>query len=203
MGQSVKQFGQLALGAIIQGLGMGIFLFPHHIPSGGAAGIAVINEYFWSIPLGWSLWLVNVPLLFAAVRFLGAASAGKTIFAVTITSLTVDMIGLWMKQPISVPWVDLLFGACLFGIGVGILFRNGASSGGMAILAHILSKALDQPPGKVMFWINGILFFITAFFVGWWIFLFAFCTQWIGTKMLDLVYNGNLNIVKLRKAFHM
>ncbi|WP_257350852.1 YitT family protein [Pseudalkalibacillus decolorationis] len=203
MGQGVKQFVFLVLGALIQGIGMGIFLFPHHIPSGGAAGIAIINEYFWNIPLGWSLWLVNVPLLFAAVRFLGAGSAVKTIFAVTITSLTVDIIGLSMTKPLSVPWVDLIFGGCLFGIGVGILFRNGASSGGMAILAQILSKALDRSPGKVMFWINGIIFFITAFVVGWWIFLFAFCTQLIGTKMLDIVYKGNFINVKLRKAFHM
>ncbi|MCF6139295.1 YitT family protein [Pseudalkalibacillus berkeleyi] len=203
MGQTVKTLLTLTLGALIQGIGMGLFLFPHHIPSGGAAGIAVINEFFWNIPHGWSLWLVNVPLLFAAVKFLGAGSAGKTVFAVTVTSITVDVIGLVLSAPISVPWIDLLFGACLFGIGVGILFKNGASSGGMAILAQIFAKMFNRPPGQVMFWINGVIFLITAFVVGWWIFLFAICTQWIGTKVLDIVYKEQLTIVKLRKALHI
>ncbi len=203
MGQTLKTFSALAIGALIQGLGMGLFLFPHHIPSGGAAGVAVINEYFWNIPHGWSLWLVNVPLLFAAVKFLGTGSAVKTIFAVTVTSLTVDLIGLVLPAPISIPWVDLVFGACLFGIGVGILFRNGASSGGMAILAQMFAKWFSQPPGRMMFWINGVIFVVTAFVVGWWIFLFAIVTQWLGTKVLDLVYNGQLTIVKLRKALQM
>jgi uncharacterized membrane-anchored protein YitT (DUF2179 family) len=203
MGQTIRTFLTLGLGALIQGIAMGLFLFPHHIPSGGAAGIAVINEYFWNIPHGWSLWLVNVPLLFAAVKFLGAGSAGKTIFAVTVTSITVDVIGLILPAPISLPWIDLVFGACMFGIGVGILFRNGASSGGMAILAQIFSKWFTRPPGQMMFWINGSIFLMTAFVVGWWIFLFAICTQWLGTKVLDLVYNGQLTFVKLRKALHM
>ncbi|MGM7703341.1 YitT family protein [Pseudalkalibacillus sp. Hm43] len=203
MGQTLKTFCALAIGALIQGLGMGLFLFPHHIPSGGAAGIAVINEYFWNIPHGWSLWLVNVPLLFAAVKFLGTGSAVKTIFAVTVTSLTVDVIGLVLPAPISVPWVDLVFGACLFGIGVGILFRNGASSGGMAILAQMFAKWFSQSPGRMMFWINSVIFVVTAFVVGWWIFLFAIVTQWLGTKVLDFVYNGQLTFVKLRKALQM
>ncbi len=203
MGPRVRTFIYLTIGAIIQGLGMGLFLFPHHIPSGGAAGIAILNEYFWNVPHGWTLWLVNVPLLFAALKYLGATSAGKTIFSVTVTSLTVDLIGLLLPRAISIPWIDLVFGACLFGIGVGILFKNGASSGGMAILAQIFANVFKRAPGQMMFWINGVIFFLTAFVIGWWIFLFAICTQWLGTQVLDRVYNGKITFVKLRKALHI
>lgn len=53
----------IVVGGVLQGLGMSLFLFPHDIPTGGAAGIAVLLHYLFQIPHGFSVWAVNVSML--------------------------------------------------------------------------------------------------------------------------------------------
>lgn len=60
----------IVVGGVLQGLGMSLFLFPHDIPTGGAAGIAVLLHYLFQIPHGFSVWAVNVSMLFTALKWL-------------------------------------------------------------------------------------------------------------------------------------
>lgn len=166
---------------------MAIFLFPQNIPSGGVAGIAIICNALFNAPYSWVIWLVNVPLLLAAIQWLGISCLLKTIYAVTVTAVTIDVLKSEIMNPVGPWWVDLLCGALLFGLGVGMLFRAGASSGGMSILAKILAPKLNRSPGKVMFWINLIIFLITASVVGWKIILMAIVCQWCSTRIIDAV----------------
>ena len=178
----------LGLAAIIQGFAMAAFLFPHFIPSGGAAGISVIVNYLWHVPHAVSLWTVNAGMLIAAVKWLGKSRAIWTMYCVTVTSTTVNMISSEIHHPISNVIIDLTIGSIIFGIGVGILFRLGASSGGMDILALLISKFNGIAPGKALFWINSIILLVTGIVVDWKIILYAVVCQWIGTKVLDLIY---------------
>jgi uncharacterized membrane-anchored protein YitT (DUF2179 family) len=178
----------LGIAAAVQGFAMAAFLFPHFIPSGGAAGIGVLLNYVWDIPYAATLWGLNAGMLFAAVKWLGKSSALWTMYCVTVTSLTVNSISPHMQQPVSTVILDLLTGAVLFGVGVGILFRMGASSGGMDILALILSKLKGFPPGKSLFWINGSILLLTGIVVDWKVILYAIVCQWISTKLLDVIY---------------
>lgn len=57
--KKVASYVILVLGAIIQGMAMSLFLFPHSIPSGGAAGLAILTNYFFNVPLGLGLWFSN------------------------------------------------------------------------------------------------------------------------------------------------
>jgi uncharacterized membrane-anchored protein YitT (DUF2179 family) len=179
----------LAAGAGLQGTAMSVFLFPHFIPSGGAASVSVLLNYLGHIPFSITLWVLNAGLLVAAVKWLGKANALWTMFCVTITSLTVDYISPYMMTPLSSVAIDLLSGAILFGIGLGLLFRMGASSGGMDILALILSKMQGYSPGRTLFVINSSLLGLTGIVVDWKIILYALLAQFIGTKILDLIYH--------------
>src|SRR5690625_6638014 len=55
----IQKNGLVIAGGVIQGLGMGLFLFPHSIPSGGAGGITVLLNYWFGINMGTALWIVN------------------------------------------------------------------------------------------------------------------------------------------------
>jgi uncharacterized membrane-anchored protein YitT (DUF2179 family) len=184
----IQKASVLAAGSAIQGTAMSVFLFPHFIPSGGAASVSVLLNYLFHIPFSSTLWVLNAGLLIAAVKWLGKANALWTMFCVTITSITVDSISPYMKTPLSNAAFDLLSGAILFGIGLGLLFRMGASSGGMDILALILSKLQGYSPGRSLFVINSTLLVLTGIVVDWKIILYALLTQYIGTKILDTIY---------------
>jgi uncharacterized membrane-anchored protein YitT (DUF2179 family) len=177
----------LTIGAILQGFGMAVFLFPHAVPSGGAAGIAILNDYFLHIPLAMTLWIINFGLLLLALKKLGKQAALWTIYCVAVTSVTVDCMITLIQNPINNILYDVVYGALIFGTGVGILFRHGASSGGMDILALILAKWTGKKPGIILFWINSIVLLFTALTVGAEIILFAVICQWISTKMIDYV----------------
>ncbi|ARK28992.1 hypothetical protein BkAM31D_03460 [Halalkalibacter krulwichiae] len=177
----------LAFGAFVQGLAMAFFLFPFEIASGGAAGIAILFERWFEVSYALTIWGMNITLLMLAIRWIGIKSCMKTVYTVSITSLT-----LWFTEYIQISWnlpmiMSMVIGAVLFGIGVGLLFRFGASSGGLAIIAHILFVVAKILPGKSMFWMNLIVFSLVAYVIDWQLFIYAVITQWVATKVLNQV----------------
>lgn len=184
----------LGIAAGIQGIAMTFFLFPHFIPSGGAASLAVLFNYLLDTPYSVTLWVLNAGLLLAAAKWLGKSSVFWTLFCVSVTSVTIDFLTPYITEPLNPVLLDLLLGATVFGVGVGILFRMGASSGGMDILALIISKARGSAPGRTLFYINGSLLVLTGVVVDWKVIVYAVICQMIGTRMIDLIYKLELDI---------
>ncbi|KAF0822792.1 YitT family protein [Cytobacillus firmus] len=184
----------LGIAAGIQGIAMTFFLFPHFIPSGGAASLAVLFNYLLDTPYSVTLWVLNAGLLLAAAKWLGKSSVFWTLFCVSVTSVTIDFLTPYITEPLNPVFLDLLLGAAVFGVGVGILFRMGASSGGMDILALIISKARGSAPGRTLFYINGSLLLLTGVVVDWKVIVYAVICQMIGTRMIDLIYKLELEI---------
>ncbi|MBX9975882.1 YitT family protein [Cytobacillus firmus] len=192
----------LGMAASIQGIAMTIFLFPHFIPSGGAASLAVLFNYLMNTPYSVTLWVLNAGLLLAAAKWLGKSSVIWTLFCVSVTSVTIDFLTPYITEPLNPVLLDLLLGAVVFGAGVGILFRMGASSGGMDILALIISKARGSAPGRTLFYINGSLLLLTGVVVDWKVIVYAVICQMIGTRMIDLIYKLNVKILVEKYKIH-
>ncbi|TXC93036.1 YitT family protein [Metabacillus litoralis] len=184
----IKKALILGLAAVIQGLAMTVFLFPHFIPSGGAASISVLLNYLFEIQFALTLFILNASFLLAAVKWLGKESALWTMFCVTVTSATINTLTPYILAPISNVFLDLVLGSVIFGVGLGILFKMGASSGGMDILALILAKITGLLPGRILFVVNGTLLLSTGFIVDVNIIIYAVICQFIGTRILDFVY---------------
>jgi uncharacterized membrane-anchored protein YitT (DUF2179 family) len=176
----------VTVGAVLQGLAMALFLFPHNIPSGGAAGLAILINFWTKLPLAYSLWLVNFVLLIMAINYFGYFWTIRTMYSVTITSATIHIINTTTQFPHINLIIDLVLGALLFGYGVGMLIKHRASSGGMVIPALMIASYRRLPPGKPMFWINLLIFILTATVINYQIVLYAILCQWISTKIIDL-----------------
>ncbi|MCS0670002.1 YitT family protein [Cytobacillus firmus] len=192
----------LGIAAVIQGIAMTFFLFPHFIPSGGAASLAVLFNYLLDTPYSVTLWVLNASLLLAAAKWLGKSSVIWTLFCVSVTSVTIDFLTPYITEPLNPVLLDLLLGAVVFGAGVGILFRMGASSGGMDILALIISKARGSAPGRTLFYINGSLLLLTGVVVDWKVIVYAVICQMIGTRMIDLIYKVDIKILAEKYKIH-
>ncbi|MFD2990385.1 YitT family protein [Fictibacillus nanhaiensis] len=189
----------LTFGALLQGIAMAAFLFPHHIPSGGVAGMAILNEFFFDISLGLTLWTMNFGLLLLAINKLGKQAALWTIYCVAVTSIVVDLMSSHVTGPLNGTFIDVIYGAIIFGTGVGILFRFGASSGGMDIVALILANWTGKKPGSILFLINSFIILGTSLTLGLEIIVFAFICQWISTRLIDFVRTVSLK--KTAKPF--
>lgn len=188
MTNSIRTYILITCGGLIQGMAMSLFLFPHSIPSGGAGGLAVLLNYWFSVPLSFALWIVNFSLLVAAIKWLGNASAIGTMYGITITSISVHLFNFTMYRPYDSVWIDLLIGSVILGSGVGILLRQGVSNGGMGVLALIIAKLRDTTPGKPLFLLNGSIFIFTGSIIAWPIVIQALLSQWISTRMVDFIF---------------
>lgn len=184
----------LALASALQGTAMSLFLFPHYIPSGGAAGIGVLLHYIWEVPYAASIWLLNAGMIVAAVKWLGKSNALWTMYCVGAAALTINILSPTIHHPIGNVWMDMILGGILFGFGVGVLFKMGASSGGMDILALIISAFTKWTPGRVLFWINSSILLAAGLVIDWKVIMYALICQWIGSRMIDLIGKRTFSI---------
>ncbi|HWO75698.1 MAG TPA: YitT family protein [Bacillus sp. (in: firmicutes)] len=199
VGMNMYQFwrksGFVIAGGTIQGLGMGLFLFPHSIPSGGAGGISVLLNHFVFINMGLALWIVNFSMLMLAMKYLGNRSVIWTMVAITVTSLSIGFFQHIIPTPVGNVWIDAVVGSVFLGTGIGLLLREGVSNGGVGVIALIIAKYRHVYPGKPLFWMNGFIFVLTASIISWEIIIQALISQWISTKMVDAIYSINFHTV--------
>lgn len=167
---------------------MAVFLFPNAIPSGGAGGLTVLFHYLFHIPMSIALFLLNASMLLFAVRYLGSESAIGTLFGITVTSVSVNICGVYLNTPFTNVWIDLLAGSIILGTGIGLLLRQGVSNGGIGVIAMIISKYRNTNPGKPLFWINGCIFLITAYIIDWQIVIQAVICQWLSTRIVTFLF---------------
>ncbi len=189
MKSMMQKGGLVLLGGIFQGFGMGLFLFPQSIPSGGAGGLAILLNHYFFIPMGPSLWIVNFVLLLVGVNYLGKRFAVWTVVGMTVASLTIDILENLIHITERNIIIDLFFGSIFLGIGVGLLMRQGVSNGGMGVIAYMIAHRAKISPGKPLFIFNCSIFFITAAIISWKIMILAFISQWISTKIVDFICN--------------
>lgn len=178
----------LLTGAALQGMSMSLFLFPHSVPSGGAAGLALLLNHWFHLSLGFSLWLANIVFLFFALNYFGYTWTLRTIISVATTSMTITLLTSTITLPHVHIFLDLLSGSIIFGIGVGILIRAGASSGGMVIPALMIAAYKNWSPGKVMMGINLFIFSLTALVINYKIVIYAIGCQFLSTNIIDYIY---------------
>ncbi|WP_369690665.1 YitT family protein [Neobacillus fumarioli] len=178
----------LLFGAVLQGLSMSLFLFPHSIPSGGAAGLAILMNHWFHSSLGFSLWLANIMFLLFALKYFGFTWTLRTILSVATTSTTVSFVTSLIPHPHVHILLDLVCGSLFFGIGVGLLIRAGASSGGMVIPALMIASYEKWSPGKVMMGINLFIFLLTALVIDFKIVGYAVICQFFSTNIIDFIY---------------
>jgi uncharacterized membrane-anchored protein YitT (DUF2179 family) len=187
----------LLFGASLQGMSMSLFLFPHSIPSGGAAGLALLMNYWFNLSLGFSLWLANIVFLLFALNYFGYRWTFRTIISVGTTSTIVTILTSQIDLPHINIFLDLLAGSIFFGIGVGILIRVGASSGGMVIPALMIATYKNWSPGKVMMGINLIIFLLNALVIDYKIVVYAVICQFFSTNIIDYIYEFKLTKVSI------
>lgn len=137
----IIEFLGLVVGCISMAVGINTFLKPHTIAPGGLSGLSVVLNKVTGISVSTMMLLIGIPLVIFAFKILGAKNSVKTLIGTILFSLIVNI-----TSPLANLGAtnDLLLssisGAILLGIGIGIMFRVDASTGGTDLIALILSK---------------------------------------------------------------
>ena len=160
----VKEYGVITLGLLAYSLGWTIFLLPNNLVGGGVSGFSAILYYATNIPMGYSYLAINAILLLIAVKILGTGFGGKTIYAIVMTSICLNIFPDLVPQEFVEEFavsngklICTILGGIIAGVGIGISISQGGSTGGTDIIALIWCKYRNVSPGRVILIIDVII----------------------------------------------
>lgn len=188
-------YSYLVIGTFILALGYSFFMTPYKIIPGGIYGISIVLHHKFGFPVGMAALFFNLPLTLIGLKMLGPKFGVKTFVCFLLTALFTDgVVLLWGHDPLQLQDEVLLasiFGGVIMGIGVGLIFRSRASSGGSDVIASILSKYTKIPLGTQLMIVDSVIVLIGfAVFQDWKIPLYSWLTIFIMGKVIDVVLHG-------------
>lgn len=154
-----KEFILIALGLIPYGIAINQLLVPHNIVSGGLTGLCEIIYFATNtrIPIWLSTLAFNSVLLLIAWRIVGWRFCLRTLYGVLWLSIWLKVIPIAEQPIISDPFMAVVIGGLMCGVGLGILFMNNGSSGGTDIVATIVNKYRHVSMGRVLFYCDLVI----------------------------------------------
>jgi len=183
----------IVAGCALMGLAYSLFLIPHHFVPGGVSGISIIINYFIHIPVGVLIIVLNVPIFLLGLRTMGKKYVVGSLFGMILSSVMIDFFNEVLKVR-SATQNDILasiYGGILLGIGLGLVFRGRASTGGSDITGMILSKYFGISLGFGMMITD--FFIISASGLAFRNLeapLYGFIVLFLSTKVVDMVLEG-------------
>ena len=144
------------IGTALVGFALSMFTVPNDIAPGGVSGLATALAYLTPIRVSvWAL-MMNIPLMIAAWRKLGARALFFTLISTLLRSLFIEIGDRFLPQYTSDTLVASLMGGVVMGLGMGMLFIRGISTGGTDLLALILKKLIPNLPAGTLLTVIGV-----------------------------------------------
>ncbi|GGE36371.1 UPF0750 membrane protein YvjA [Pullulanibacillus camelliae] len=185
------------IGSSIVGITFNVFLLPNKIASGGVSGISTILHWTIGIEPSYVQWALNIPLFIAGVLFLGSSLgylqyALKTLVGTIFLPFVVFLTNDWSPATTN-PLLAALFGGIGVGLGLGIVFRGNASTGGTDLAAQIIHKYTGASLGTCVAIIDGLIVLSSAVALSLESALYALIGMYLTGKMIDVVQMGFSN----------
>lgn len=180
------------IGGSIYSVAVTSFLASNEISPGGLTGVATVLNYLFNLPVGSTVFLINVPLFILGFIKLGKGFIIKTFTATAITSLLLDL------SDVLLPTVKLdlilagVFGGILLGLGISIIMLRGSSTGGVEIIAKLISlKFPFMSMGRIMLCLDFAVVCLTAFvYKNLQSALYSIVALYACSKTMDIVLYG-------------
>ena len=140
------------LGSVLYSVSFDWFYVPNQIGFGGLTALGMIlNHLSPAIPIGAVVLVLNIPIFILGWKFLGGHTLVSSLFAMTATSVLVDLIAAMYTFPPMDPMLAAVFGGVMLGISLGMIFSKGATTGGTDLIARLLKLPFAWlPVGKLL-----------------------------------------------------
>jgi len=201
--KSFVSYSLIVVGAFIMATGYVYFISPNKIVPGGVFGISIVVHYLTKgifafapdgIPVGFTGLILNIPLTIIGIKVLGPRFGFRTILGLILTSVFIDFLTYFQGD---VPLVadDILlsaiFGGVIIGLGLGLIFKARATSGGSDIIAMIIQKYTKIPVGQALMYVDSFIVLLGLIaFRDWKIPLYSLVTIFVTAKFIDTVLAG-------------
>ena len=179
----------VTIGSIIFAFGLNYFIIANGLAEGGITGLAIIIHYVTGWSVGFMLFITNIPLLLLGWKKWGNSFFFKTLWSVVVVSLALDLTKQYNLQTNDL-LLAALYGGTFSGIGIGIVLRNGATTGGLDVIARFMYNKKGISVGKtyLTFDLAGLVL-VTVLF-GLEKALYTLVTLYIFSQVVDRVIEG-------------
>ena len=193
LGYYVKSYAVITLGSLLYALAYNIFYAPNLVAMGGLTGLGqVINALIPVLPVGTTVFVMNVPLFFLGWKYIGGHLLVSSLYAMTFSSFAIDLLDMVYQFPPMDTMLAGIFGGALLGLGIGLVFSKGATTGGTDLIARLLKlKFAWLPMGTLVLIPDFVVIALAAIAFGRVeSALYGIVSLFVTTKVMDTVLYG-------------
>lgn len=198
----------IALGAAVYALSVDFFTAPNGIAPGGVTGLSTMLNHLIATPIGFTALLLNIPLFIWGAVESGARFIIRTIAASALASVLIDAFSAFGISYQGDRMIAAIFGGILSGLGLGLIFLRGGSTGGTDIIARNLNRRFPYLSiGNIVLISDAVVVALSAVVYGSLEnALYAVVAIFTSTKLIDAVVfgfsrdNGKLLIIITAKS---
>lgn len=186
---TISEYLFVIMGAAVIAIGFNAFLLPNQVASGGVSGISTILHGLFGWNAGLVQYAFNIPLFIAGVLILGKKFGIKSFVGTLTLPFFVILTDSWEPWTLN-PLLGALFGGIFVGLGIGLVFKGKASTGGTDLLAQIITKYTGLSLGTSVLLIDGIIAISAAIVFDLEKGLYALIGLYVTTKTIDIIQLG-------------
>lgn len=193
MKSQLKRYSIITVGSLIFALSFDWFFAANAVGMGGITGLAqVLNVIFPWLSVGVGTILLNVPLFLAGWKFIGFHLLASSLFSMAVSSAAMDAIVMLYTFAPMEPMLAAVCGGAMMGAGLGLVFSQGATTGGTDIVARLLKLRFPWlPMGKLVLIPDGVVLTLTAIAFGRVeTALYGAVALYVSTRVMDTVLYG-------------
>ncbi|MTV48652.1 DUF2179 domain-containing protein [Heliobacillus mobilis] len=180
----------IAVGASIFAFGLNYFIIANRLAEGGLTGVALMFYYLFGWPVGQSYLIMNIPLFIIGWRLLGHEFALKTLWGTAVASLAIDLTAQYQSPMPNDILLAALYGGFFLGVGLGVIFLFGGSTGGGDIVARLVNHRWGWPLGRVLLMFDVIVITSIAFIFGKAVAMYTLLAVFVASRVIDFVQEG-------------
>ncbi|TKC19700.1 YitT family protein [Robertmurraya kyonggiensis] len=192
-GLKIKNILLILLGSAIFSFGIVHFNMQNNLAEGGFTGITLLLYFLFSLDPSYTNLILNIPVFIIGWKLLG-----RNVFLLTLIGTISVSVFLWIFQryQFSIPLKDDLALAALFagvfiGIGLGIIFRAGGTTGGVDIIAKLAQKYLGYSMGKAMFMFDAVVITLSLIlYLDYREAMYTIVAVFVAARVIDFMQEG-------------
>ncbi|WP_078548170.1 YitT family protein [Litchfieldia alkalitelluris] len=179
-------------GAFLNAIALNLFLIPADVYASGFTGISqlisrTLEEYTpFYISTGIVLLLLNIPVAIIGWKKIGKSFTLYSFLSVAATTFFLSILPIYKLSDDII--LNAVFGGVIIAVGVGFTLKWGASTGGLDIVAMLLSRMKDKPVGTYFFILNSVIILTAGLLYGWEKALYTLVTLYVSTRIIDAIH---------------
>jgi len=195
----IRSYTVMVIGLALYAFGITAFLIPLKIAGGGVTGISMLIFYATGFGTGYTYFIINVFLVIIAIKVLGVNFGLKTIFSMSIIAIMLTVMQNFVTEPILKDmFLSSILSGILGGVGIGLIFNEGGSTGGTDIIAMIINKYRNISPGRIIMYCD-VIIIASSFIVLHSVekLVYGYVSMWVVAYSIDAFLTGAQQSVQL------